>query len=62
MLQADFFQRALPWTQLIHREADCMNDLNTGISGRASVMLTFGLLSRIDVVTLAAAFLWLGPL
>jgi glycosyltransferase involved in cell wall biosynthesis len=44
MLQADFFQRALPWTQLIHRDRGFVNDLNIGISGRASVMLTFGLL------------------
>ena len=42
MLQADFFQRALPWTQLIHRSRGFVNDLNIGISGRASVMLTFG--------------------
>jgi glycosyltransferase involved in cell wall biosynthesis len=44
MLQADFFQRALPWTQLIHRNRGFVNDLNIGVSGRASVMLTFGLL------------------
>ncbi|MEP6959287.1 MAG: glycosyltransferase, partial [Nitrospirota bacterium] len=42
MLQADFFQRALPWTQLIHRNRGFVNDLNIGISGRASVMLMFG--------------------
>jgi hypothetical protein len=44
MLQADFFQRALPWTQLIHRDGGLVNDLNIGISGRVSVMLTYGLL------------------
>jgi len=43
MLKADFFQRALPWTELILRDRHCINDLNTGMSGRASVMLTFGL-------------------
>jgi glycosyltransferase involved in cell wall biosynthesis len=47
MLQADFFQRALPWTQLIHRNRGFVNDLNIGISGRVSVMLTYGLLSSL---------------
>jgi cellulose synthase/poly-beta-1,6-N-acetylglucosamine synthase-like glycosyltransferase len=41
MLQADFFQRALPWTELILRERNLINDLNTSISARASVVLTF---------------------
>ena len=47
MIQADFFQRALPWTQLIHRHRNFVNDLNTGMSGRASVTLTFGLLGAL---------------
>ena len=47
MLQADFFQRALPWTQLIRRNRGFVNDLNIGVSGRASVMLTFGLLAAL---------------
>ena len=47
MLQADFFQRALPWTQLIHRNRGFVNDLNIGISGRASVIVTFGLLGAL---------------
>jgi len=41
MLRADVFQRALPWTELILRERNLVNDLNTSISGRASVALTF---------------------
>ncbi len=41
MLKVDFFQRALPWTEIILRERNCINDLNTGMSGRASVLLTF---------------------
>lgn len=44
MLRADFFQRAVPWTQLIHRHRGFVNDLNIGISGRVSVMLACGLL------------------
>jgi hypothetical protein len=47
MIQADFFQRALPWTQLIHRHRNFVNDLNIGMSGRASVTLTFGLLGAL---------------
>ena len=49
MLKADFFQRALPWTDLILRDRHCINDLNTGMSGRASVLLTFGLLCPLAV-------------
>jgi len=41
MLQADFFQRALPWTELILRERNLINDLNTSLSGRTSVVLAF---------------------
>ncbi len=47
MLRADFFQRALPWTQLIYRNRGFVNDLNIGISGRASVVLTFGFLGAL---------------
>ena len=47
MLEADFFQRAVPWTQLIHRHRGFVNDLNIGISGRVSVMLACGLLGAV---------------
>jgi len=47
ILQVDFFQRALPWTQLIHRNRSFVNDLNIGISGRVSVILTYGLLAAL---------------
>jgi hypothetical protein len=47
MLRADFFQRALPWTQLIHRHRGFVNDLNIGVSGRTSVLLTGGLLGAL---------------
>lgn len=47
MLKVDFFQRALPWTDLILKERHCINDLNIGMSGRASVILTFILLSSL---------------
>ncbi|MEQ1627091.1 MAG: glycosyltransferase family 2 protein [Nitrospira sp.] len=47
MLRTDFFQRAVPWTQLIHRHRGFVNDLNIGISGRVSVMLAGGLLGAV---------------
>jgi GT2 family glycosyltransferase len=45
MVKADFFQRALPWTEIILREGNCIKDLNTTMSGRASVALTLLLFS-----------------
>ena len=50
MLQADVFQRALPWTELIFRERKLINDLNTSNSARLSVVLAF----------VSAAFLFLS--
>ncbi len=44
LLRADFFYRALPWTELIHRDRHLVNDLNLQWSSRASVILTYGLL------------------
>ena len=52
MLKTDFFRRALPWTRLILREGEMLNDLNLRTSQRLSVFLVFGL-----PVTLAAS-LW----
>lgn len=49
MLTADIFQRAIPWTELILRDRNCINDLNTGMSGRASVLLIFSLLCALAV-------------
>jgi len=47
MLRVDFFVRALPWTRLIYRDRRFVNDLNINVSGRASVLLTFGLLASL---------------
>lgn len=44
MVRTDFFIRALPWTELILRDHRFINDLNTDMSGRASVILVFLLL------------------
>jgi glycosyltransferase involved in cell wall biosynthesis len=54
LLKTDFFQRALPWTELILRQRRFLNDLNLKMSSRASVMLTYGI-----VVALAGA--WWRP-
>jgi len=42
MLKTDFFQRALPWTELILRDRHMVNDLNLKPSSRISVLLSFG--------------------
>ncbi|WP_250125293.1 glycosyltransferase [Chroococcidiopsis sp. CCMEE 29] len=55
LLKADFFYRALPWTELILRDRQLINDLNLQVSSRVSVMLVFGLLSA-----LVAAWWWSG--
>jgi len=47
MVRTDLFVRALPWTELILRDRRFINDLNTGISGRASVVLVFLLLNSL---------------
>lgn len=55
LLKADFFYRALPWTELILRDHQLINDLNLQVSSRVSVMLVFGILSA-----LVAAWWWSG--
>ncbi len=44
LLRADFFYRALPWTELIMRKGAFINDLNLKISSRVSVALVYLLL------------------
>jgi glycosyltransferase involved in cell wall biosynthesis len=55
LLKADFFYRALPWTELILRDRALINDLNLQLKSRLSVMLTFALLSA-----LVGAWWWPG--
>lgn len=45
IIKTDFFQRALPWTQLIMRDRNFINDLNTDSSSRISVMCSFGIVA-----------------
>ncbi|MFC1561211.1 glycosyltransferase [Candidatus Latescibacterota bacterium] len=51
LLKTDFFDRALPWTNLIFRYCQFMNDLNLKISDRFSIVFVYMLL-----LTLLAAF------
>lgn len=55
LLRAEIFYRALPWTELILRDRQFINDLNLSFTNRLSVILTFGLLG-----TLVAALWWTG--
>lgn len=41
LLRTDFFCRALPWTVLILREGELLNDLNLTVSSRISTMSVF---------------------
>lgn len=49
LLKADIFYRAIPWTELIWRDRQFINDLNLQLKNRLSVLLTYGLLSAIVV-------------
>lgn len=57
LIKTDFFQRALPWTELILRDKKIANDLNLDSSSRASVVLTYSLLGA-----LGGSFWWPGLL
>lgn len=69
LLRTDFFGRALPWTELIHRHGQMANDLNLGLSSRLSVVAVYGLAGalmlaprwpRLLALALAAALALLG--
>ena len=55
LLSSDFFDRALPWTELILRDRSLSNDLNLRYSERLGVVLTYGLL-----VSLMGTVWWPG--
>jgi GT2 family glycosyltransferase len=45
LLKAEFFYRAVPWTELLWRDKQAINnDLNLKVSSRLSLMLTFGII------------------
>jgi glycosyltransferase involved in cell wall biosynthesis len=47
LLKSDFFDRALPWTELILRNRSFINDLNLRFSSRLSVIMTYFLLATL---------------
>ena len=49
LVKTDFFQRALPWTELILHDQAFVNDLNLQTSSRLSVALTFGLVAALPL-------------
>ncbi|MBE9178315.1 glycosyltransferase family 2 protein [Oculatella sp. LEGE 06141] len=57
LLRAEFFFRALPWTELIWRDRQFVNDLNLKVSSRISLLLTYG-----GIAALMAAVLWNGAI
>jgi GT2 family glycosyltransferase len=54
LLRAEIFYRALPWSELLWRDRQFVNDLNLQTSSRLSVVLTYILL-----LTLIGALWWL---
>jgi glycosyltransferase involved in cell wall biosynthesis len=57
LLKADFFYRALPWTELIWRDRKLNNDLNLQVSSRVSIVLTYAVL-----LAVLGALWWPGTL
>jgi GT2 family glycosyltransferase len=57
LLRAEIFYRALPWTELLWRDRQFVNDLNLQTTSRLSVLLVYSLL-----LTLAGVFWWIGAL
>jgi glycosyltransferase involved in cell wall biosynthesis len=55
LLKSDFFDRALPWTELILRDRSFINDLNLQNSSRFSVILIYGFLAA-----LGGGYWWSG--
>jgi glycosyltransferase involved in cell wall biosynthesis len=47
LLRSDFFDRALPWTELIVKDRGFINDLNLRFANRLSVTLTFGFVAAL---------------
>jgi GT2 family glycosyltransferase len=47
LLRAEFFYRALPWTELLLRDRSLRNDLNLQWSSRLSVLLVYGLVCTV---------------
>ena len=59
LLKSDVLDRAIPWTDLILRDRMFINDLNTGVNSRISVLLIYGFLISMLIASgwLAALFM-----
>jgi GT2 family glycosyltransferase len=53
LLRAEIFYRAIPWTELLWRDRQFVNDLNLKVSARTSLLLTYGLL-----ISIFASYWW----
>ncbi len=53
MLATDLMRRAIPWTELMLRDGQMVNDLNVKTRDRISVVMAF-----VVLVTLLAAWIW----
>lgn len=60
IIKTDFFQRALPWTELLLNNRQFMNDLNVDAAGRLSVAGIMGLLLSLALSFWQIAFLGLA--
>lgn len=60
LLRADFFYRAIPWTELIWRDRTWVNDLNLDASSRMSVVSVYGLLLGLGLMPVWHPLSWLA--
>ena len=58
LLKSDFFDRALPWTNLILRNRALINDLNLKSSNRLSAALVYASLLLLVAAFWQPGFLW----
>lgn len=59
LLRADFFYRALPWTHLIWRDRQLVNDLNLDTHSRLSIVSVYAMVA---CLTLSIGWQWLLPI
>ncbi|HYM10005.1 MAG TPA: glycosyltransferase family 2 protein [Bryobacterales bacterium] len=62
LLKTDIFDRGIPWTELILRDANMPNDLNVQISQRISVALVYLMLAAVGAMAVQFKGLFLVPL